>query len=509
MENFSFNLFNSLNEAQQKDYITKYFIPLTTGDHLLYKDGSYEMINNDIFNRTYLNRLPDKLKKYYTKEFTGLKTPVYKLNKPLFYDDKINLCQQLPESKPYDTFDDSTKSKVKMMLDYIYEVLANNNKAIYEHLLKWLSNMMKGNKNDACIVLKTYFEGVGKSTLPQFINKHVLGNKLTLETGSEPLISRFNSILSGKLFVYFEELETFSVAQWMGVSSVLKRLITSEFTTYEGKGTDRYEAENINNYFILSNHDVQDEGRRFFVLDINVARMHDKEYWKKLYGECFNDEVGYAFYCFLRELDTTNYKAQNYPITQSKLNSINKRLDTAFLFLKHEYLLKKKDINISLKELYAQYCSYCAALTTKKPHGKIEFNNKLESINIKYYKSHGVNKFKVSYEDIKAISEKFNWIHSLDEFEPDFIDDDNDDEPIGYKTKYERSQETITQLQNQIKELQDQLKKLKAPTETTEELESEDEDEDEITSLRKIKEKHNKDKEENLQAFKNQLCDIL
>jgi hypothetical protein len=198
------------------------------------------------------------------------------------------------------------------MLDYIYEVLAYNNKPIYEHLLKWLSNMMKGNKNDACIVLKTYFEGVGKSTLPQFINKHVLGNKLTLETGSEPLISRFNSILSGKLFVYFEELETFSVAQWMGVSSVLKRLITSEFTTYEGKGTDRYEAENINNYFILSNHDVQDEGRRFFVLDINVARMHDKEYWKKLYGECFNDDVGYAFYCYLRELDTTNYKAQNF-----------------------------------------------------------------------------------------------------------------------------------------------------------------------------------------------------
>jgi hypothetical protein len=120
----------------------------------------------------------------------------------------------------------------------------------------------------------------------------------------------------------------------MGVGSVLKRLMTSEFTTYEGKGTDRYEAENINTYFVLSNHDVQDEGRRFFVLDINVARMHDKEYWKTLYGECFNDEVGYALYCYLRELDTTNYKTLSYPLTQLKFSLIliNERLDTAFIF---------------------------------------------------------------------------------------------------------------------------------------------------------------------------------
>lgn len=426
-DTFQFEELSYLTESQQKQYITKYFIPLSNGNHLLFKKGKYEMINNDVITRTYLNRLPKSIKDYYTKEFTGIKTPVYQLNKPLFFEDNINLCPQLKEAIPYSEFNDKIKSNVQLMLDFILEVLSNNNKAIYDHLIKWLANMMKGNKNDSCIVLKTAFEGVGKSTLPEFILKHVLGPELALESGSDPLTSKFNSILSGKLFVFFEELETFSATQWMGISSILKRLITSEFTTYESKGSDRYSAENINNYFILSNHDVQDEGRRFFVLDINVNKIHDREYWNNLRSQCFNDEVGYAFYCYLRDIDTTNFRAQHFPLTISKTNSINKRLDSVFQFIKDTYILKKKGINCTVSELFDEYGEFCIHYN-KKPHGKIDFNTKLSSVNINYYKSNGKNKFKQSFEDLELIGKKFNWFHELDEYET--IEDDEDDETV-------------------------------------------------------------------------------
>lgn len=508
MNSFQFEQISNLTESQQKQYITKYFIPLTNGNHLLLKNGKYEMVSHDIFTRTHLNRLPKAIKDYYTKEFTGIKTPVYQLNKPLFFDDKINLCPQLKESKPFKDFDKNIKAKVQIMLDYIFEVLANKNKAVYDHLLKWLANMMKGNKNDSCVVLKTSFEGVGKSTLPQFIYKHVLGSELALETGSDPLTSRFNSILSGKLFVFFEELETFHAAQWMAVSSVLKRLITSEFTTYESKGENRFEAENINNYFILSNHDVQDEGRRFFVLDVNVEKMHDKEYWRRLYGECFNDDVGYAFYCYLREIDTTDFRPQHFPITTSKTNSINKRLDSVFHFIKESYVLKKKGISCSVSDLFNEYLSYCVSHGMKKQHGKIDFNTKLSSVDIKYYKSNGTHKYKKTYEELEAISKKFNWIHELDEFVEPEGDDDYDDDIIVEQNK--QLQKQNKELQDRIKALEEELNKLKskpikeesdnqseANEEDEEEEECDDEEDDEATA------------QQNLTALKKKLNEIL
>ena len=72
---------------------------------------------------------------------------------------------------------------------------------VFLHLKKWIANLCKGNKNDCALVLKTLAKGVGKSTLPQMLAKHILGPKLCLETGSEPLKSRFNKILGGKLLV--------------------------------------------------------------------------------------------------------------------------------------------------------------------------------------------------------------------------------------------------------------------------------------------------------------------
>jgi hypothetical protein len=42
------------------------------------------------------------------------------------------------------------------------------------------------------------------------IINHIIGKKLSLEIGSEPLRSKFKSALGGKLFVSFEELNLFT-----------------------------------------------------------------------------------------------------------------------------------------------------------------------------------------------------------------------------------------------------------------------------------------------------------
>ncbi len=156
---------------EQKKYITKYFVPLSTGSHCMLKESEYHMITDETLNKVYLKRCGKKLKDYYCEDYTDIKTPVYKLNKPLFYDDKINLCPKLPIAKPYKQFSQDIKNKVNIFLDYIKEIVASNNEDMYDYILKWISNMCKGNKNDSALVLKTSAEGVGKSTLPIMIRK--------------------------------------------------------------------------------------------------------------------------------------------------------------------------------------------------------------------------------------------------------------------------------------------------------------------------------------------------
>jgi len=390
MDKFDFNILKNLNFEEQKKYITKYFIPLNNGSHCMLVDGVFELITDDVVKKVYFKRFDKKLTSYYFEDFIGLKHPVYEINKPQYYDDKINLCPQLPTYKQFKEFDESIRKKAKIFLDYTKEILCNNDMEIYTHLNKWISNMCKGFKNDCAIVLKTTLKGVGKSTLPIMLRDHILGNKLSLETGSEPIKSKFNVILGGKLFVMFEELETFSTAEWMAVDSVLKRQITSKLINLMKKGQEAFEANNLNNYMLLTNHDIADDDRRYFVLDVQTHRKGDRVYWSNLYDNCFNNDVGNCLYSYYREIDTINFHPQDYPITKNKLNSITKRLDPVFLFLKEEFLLKNLNIKCKLTDLYNEFTVFCLD-RKKRVCNKNDFTTKLTELQINYYKSNGYN----------------------------------------------------------------------------------------------------------------------
>ena len=203
--NFNLAFAKNLSNSEAKTYITKYFVPLSSGGHAFLANNKYNLIDDKIVKSTYFNRLSKEINQYYFKEFSDIKTIVYKLNKPTFYENNINLCPNLKHVyKPYKLFDDATKQNVDKFLNFIKDIICSNNNESFEFVIKWFANMIRGNKNTSCIYLKGG-QGIGKSTLPQFIKKYVIGDDLSLETGSTPLKSNFNSILAGKLFVVFEE----------------------------------------------------------------------------------------------------------------------------------------------------------------------------------------------------------------------------------------------------------------------------------------------------------------
>lgn len=425
IENFDFDKLKELSLTEAKKYIDKYFIPLTNGEHAFLLNGEYEIMNNTTIKQTYFKRMISELQKYYFQEKTDLRTISYDVNKPTLYKGYLNLCPKIKHTynKKYSEFSQETKNKVDFILKHIFEVYCSNKKDSYEHLLKWFSNMVRGNKNDSALYLRGP-QGAGKSSiLDEFIRYYVIGKDLTYLGGSEPLKNHFNSALSGKLLVLFEELESMSIKEWMSVSCVLKRQITSKTIQIERKGKEMRDETNLNNYAILSNTDAiqDDQGRRYFILDISTIRLGDKEYFKKLHSY-FNDEVGYAFYCYLMEIDLKDYNAQSFPLTQSKLDSFSKRLDNVYKFIKEEYILKSQPLNkISVKQLFNKYEIYCISQHIKSK-GKIEFKKTLEDVGIKCYKSDTCHKYNYTLEDLNKIAQKFHWIHELD------LDVDDDDE---------------------------------------------------------------------------------
>ena len=59
--------------------------------------------------------------------------------------------------------------------------------------------------------------------------------------------------------------------------------------------------------------------------------------------------------------------------------------------------------------------NYCNNNDISKIKTKIDFNNSLKNIGINYYKSNGANYYKVLISEFKTISNKFHWIHDLDD----------------------------------------------------------------------------------------------
>jgi hypothetical protein len=468
IENFSLDYIKNLSQNDAKEYLTKYFVPLTDGNHAFYINGKFEIYETKIIKSTYFNRMSKELNEYYFKNFTALKTITYQLNKDLFIDgNKINLCPKIKavKTKSYHEYDDKTKQGVDEMLQFIKEVLASDNELSYNYIIKWLANMLQGNKNDSSLYLKGP-QGIGKSTLFEFLKNFVIGLDLLLETGSEPLKSQFNSILAGKLLVVFEELENFSSNEWNAISSRLKRYTTSETYTIEEKHVKQFQTQNINNYIINSNNDAikDDEGRRYFILDVSTKYMKNTDYFGKLRKNCFNNFVGEAFYTYMLEVDTKGFTPQNYPDTQSKLNSYAKRLNDAYQFIKEQFILRNIDLNHTTKELYDLYKQFSENRGNKKLD-KTSFSEKLSQVGIIYKKTNGNTCYKYSVEYLTEIANKHKWIHELDEFstneENDAVYENNIIEEKDNEIK--RLMDIITNQSVEIDLLKKQIEELNKP----------------------------------------------
>ena len=155
MKIFSLKKVQDLPPSKAIAYVCKYFIPLSNGMHAFYNNGKYELIDYNTVKRTYFDRMPKTLSDYYFKQNIDIRTIEYEFGKPELHDDKLNLCPKMKhEVQSYEVFAPEIKVKVDILLNYIEEVLCSSNQSHYDYILKWIANMVHGNKNDSILYLR-------------------------------------------------------------------------------------------------------------------------------------------------------------------------------------------------------------------------------------------------------------------------------------------------------------------------------------------------------------------
>jgi hypothetical protein len=252
----------------------------------------------------------------------------------------------------------------------------------------------------------------------------VLGKAICLISGTEPLLTNFNLIFLGKLFVIFEELPTFTPSAWDAAAGKLRTLTTENKSTYRGLYKDAIEAENISNFNINTNVDAlkSSDGRRIIIMPITNKYVGNYAFFKDIIDSCFNNEVGEAFFSLMNEINTEEFYGQrDFPETENKRIVRANLLHPVYKFLKFEYVLKNQGIEkIKPAELHLMYEMYCRDNNIKYVMGKNDFIKKLENVEIKLTKA-GTNYIRVSCDELKAISIKNKWLCAYDE------EEENDD----------------------------------------------------------------------------------
>ena len=169
MQSFNLSTCNQLSVSDAKSYITKYFFPLSSGQHVYvsYDDAGkpqYEIKEDNIVKCVYFNRLPKVIQTYYFKEYDQIRTLTCELNKPFIYGNYINTCPSLMHTiKEYSTYSKKQQLKVEMMLNFVKEIWASGNENQFKFIVKWFSNMSRGGKNQSVLYLRGE-QGIGKST---------------------------------------------------------------------------------------------------------------------------------------------------------------------------------------------------------------------------------------------------------------------------------------------------------------------------------------------------------
>lgn len=198
---------------------------------------------------------------------------------------------------------------IQPMLNFIKEIICNNNDINYEYLMNWLGYKVNniGKKSGICVFLFSREQGSGKNTFLNFISNFVLGRHMVVEeSGIEVIMKNFNADLENKALIIMNEACA-SGRDFGKMWQKMKNEIDATFISIEPKGRDKYQIKNALDMAITSNTSesiyLEKTDRRYFCLEVNSKYTKPeckKSFWEPFNKLCMNQEMGDAMLTYLK-----------------------------------------------------------------------------------------------------------------------------------------------------------------------------------------------------------------
>lgn len=308
---------------------------------------------------------------------------------------------------------------LNMIWSHISDVICSGDQSCFDYVKKWICHFINGRKMKTALYLKGQ-QGAGKSTVPNFLID-VIGSANAFKTQSNNcLVNRFNAELQGVTLLVLEELKCNSASEWKVMNSSLNVMITESLLSIEAKGKDAINIKNHISIIITSNDSpiqLNQKDRRYMMSDISDKRIGDAEYFNKLYEYLYDEEIQKAFYFYCLDFARKNEFSEQAELrevsTSAKTEVLIKHLHPLYSYLRKEYVLKKKSLDIFLKDLTNNVNSY-----NNSQLMPIEVSRLLKEAGIIGKSSTGNRmRYKMTSDEMLQLFKKNKWIHDDDEFE--------------------------------------------------------------------------------------------
>lgn len=257
-------------------------------------------------------------------------------------------------------------SKIDFMLNHIRIVWCKENMDCFNYILNLFAHIVqKPNvKTRTAVVLKSK-QGAGKSSVVEFMGKHVLGQRYyNYSKGVMELFDRFNSDMENKLITLVDETKTSEKTKDQ-IQTDLNAVITRTVMKVEYKGINKIpDSHDYNNFFFASNEDlplyIDKDDRRFFILDCDNRFIGNRVYFNDLHNK-MNDETGKHFYTYLVNRNISTFDPDVRPSTEIKNQMVE---DSLPLYLKYFINYARENVeqpeySMSCADSYTSFHNWC------------------------------------------------------------------------------------------------------------------------------------------------------
>ena len=272
-----------------------------------------------------------------------------------FYDTRENMFSYFT-GYDYDVLDAVDESLIEPFLKHIKEVISNNDEAVYEYFINWISMIIQqpDGKTETAIVI-TGDQGTGKNVFTNVICDLMKRYSNRNLNNIDHLVGKFNTALENMKLIICNELSSADTNKYLNSDS-LKSVITEREVTINPKGLAPRDVQNVVNLIMVSNNfapvNIEGGDRRYVVTATSNAHKGDYDYFDSLCRSM--DEAFYNnLLTFFMKRDLSKFNPRKIPMTEVKkaVQEISRSAYESFI----QANLKQFVEGIGRKEAYETY----------------------------------------------------------------------------------------------------------------------------------------------------------